>query len=89
MSLQLGRVLSSFLFRPRRSPSGPWRVPLQTTALTIYKLKIYTKQIDGFYTVYVIVVVNTKLLEEMVRSGINIPNIDFLKLSCRYHLAYT
>ena len=55
----------------------------------LFKLMMYIKNIGGIETIYVVVGVNTVLLEKFVVSKSEIPNNDFLKTLCRYHLAYT
>ncbi|QKF94044.1 SNF2 helicase with zinc finger RING-type domain [Fadolivirus algeromassiliense] len=55
----------------------------------LYKLMIYTKNVNGMETIYVVVGVNTKLLEDYVVSKTEIPSIDFLKNLCTFHSAYT
>lgn len=69
--------------------NGQFKLPDCTYKIDLYKLKIYTKEIENLHTVYVVIAINTKLLEDIISSGLKIPNVDFLKLTCRYHLAYT
>lgn len=68
---------------------GQFALPDCAYKIDLYKLKIYTKKIQNLDTIYVVVAINAKLLEEIIASKATIPNIEFLKLSCRYHLAYT
>ncbi len=68
---------------------GQFALPDCAYKIDLYKLKIYTKKIQNMETIYVVVSVNAKLLEELITAKLQIPNVDFLKLTCRYHLAYT
>ncbi|ARF09462.1 DEAD/SNF2-like helicase [Indivirus ILV1] len=69
--------------------NGQFSLPECAYKIDLYKLKIYTKKIQNMETIYVVISVNVQLLEELITSKLQIPNIDFLKLTCRYHLAYT
>lgn len=69
--------------------NGQFALPECSYKIDLYKLKIYTKKINNMETIYVVVSVNAKILEDLIKAKLPIPNIDFLKLSCRFHLAYT
>ena len=53
----------------------------------MFKLKVYmrTKKIT---IIFVVVEVNVDMLENYVVNKLPIPHVDFLKILCRYHLAY-
>ncbi len=53
----------------------------------MFKLKVYmrTKKIT---IIFVVVEVNVAVLESYVIKKMPIPHVDFLKILCRYHLAY-
>ena len=55
----------------------------------LFKLKLYCKNIDGIETMFMVVGINLVILEKLVSSKSEIPHIEFLKMLCRYHLAYT
>ena len=52
------------------------------------KIKIYTKKIDGIYTIYTIIGINTLLLEKYIKSKNNILQLTFLKSLCRFNMNY-
>ena len=54
----------------------------------MFKLKIYirTKKIT---IIFVVIEVNINMLEKYVEQKLSIPHVDFLKILCRYHLAYS
>lgn len=56
---------------------------------SLYRLSVYTKNIDGVETIYTVIFVNIKRLEYYVKNKISIPHEDILKKLCRYHLSYT
>ena len=55
----------------------------------LFKLIVYTKNIKSFETIYVLVSINSGMLENKIRKGLAIDHIDFLKQLFRYHMAYT
>ena len=55
----------------------------------LFKLMLYQKNIDCIETIYVVIGVNVTHLENLLLKNQQIPNIDFLKKLCRYHMAYT
>ena len=75
-------------FYNQKFPST-YSIPEYLFDCNLYKLKIYTKQIEGFEVMYTVIGVNIELLEYYVRNKANIPHIDFLKNLCRFHLAYS
>lgn len=54
----------------------------------LFKLNMYTKLIDAMETIYVVIGINTIILENYVTNNNEIPSGDFIKTLCRYHLAY-
>ena len=68
---------------------GQFALPDCAYKIDLYRLKIYTKKVQNMETIYVVIGVNVKLLEEIITAKLQIPNVEFLKLTCRYHLAYT
>lgn len=54
----------------------------------MFKLKLYMKT-DIVTTIFVVVEVNTNLLEKCVTEKLPIPHEDFLKILCRFHAAYS
>lgn len=68
---------------------GNFVLPVCTYKSDLFKLKIFVKNLKGMETIYTIVSINTTQLEKIIESKIGIPNEEFLKTLCRYHLAYT
>lgn len=68
--------------------TGYFAIPEFLLTSDLYQLNVYTKVINGIETVYTIVNVNTHILEFLVENKLEIPEVDFLKNLCRYHLAY-
>ena len=52
----------------------------------------YSKYFDDkkyiIHKAYTIIFVNPKKLEYFIDNKINIPNIDFIKMTCRFHIKY-
>lgn len=53
----------------------------------MFKLKLYMKN-DTITTIYVVIGINIKMLEDCVKDKLPIPHVDFLKQLCRFHTAY-
>jgi SNF2 family DNA or RNA helicase len=68
---------------------GYFALPECVHTSPLYKLKIYMKNEDSLETIYVIVSVNTTMLEELIENKTEISHIDFLKKLCQYHIMYT
>lgn len=77
------------LYNKKFKNNGYFTLPECVYQSPLYKLLIYIKNVNSMETIYVVIGVNTKLLDDYIMTGKEIPNIDFLKTLCRYHLAYT
>jgi SNF2 family DNA or RNA helicase len=67
-----------------------FQIPKIVIESDLYKLSIYTKVVDNIDTIYTIINVNTKKLENyVVKKMDGCDELDFLKKLCRYHLSYT
>ena len=69
--------------------SSNFSIPQDLINCNLFKLKIYTKQIEGLEVIYTVIGVNTEFLENYVKNKMEIPNVEFLKNLCRFHLAYS
>ena len=54
-----------------------------------FKLLVYTQNVKSIETIYVVISVNTSLLEDKIKKEEKIEHMDFLKQLFRYHMAYT
>jgi len=55
----------------------------------MFKLKIYTRKEGALESIYVIISVNTSLLETCIKNKEDIPNLKFLTDLCLFHSMYT
>jgi hypothetical protein len=72
--------------------TGNFALPECVYKSDLFKLMLYTKIDKSIETVYVVIGIDTNKLEKILIENKGIPpseNLDFLKLLCRYHMAYT
>lgn len=59
----------------------------------LFKVHMYCKKLNELDTIFIVIGINTNLLEKYVHKYIElnepIPYQDFIKILCRYHLQYT
>jgi SNF2 family DNA or RNA helicase len=69
---------------------GHFALPDCCVHSNMFKLKVYYKKIDGIDVIYTIVSVNCEVLEKFVSANDGeIPNLQFMRILCRFHLSYT
>jgi SNF2 family DNA or RNA helicase len=68
---------------------GHFMLPEDIHLSELMKLKMYRKNSEGIETIYLVVALNINMLEKLIIEKSHIPKIDFIKMLCRYHLAYT
>lgn len=71
-----------------------FKIPSDLFSSGFYKLFIYKKNIDSNNSkikqeVYTTISINTKKIESYLKKKREIPNLDFLKRLCMFHLHYT
>ena len=54
-----------------------------------FKLLVYTKIEKKIKTIYTVIDLNCSRLENCIRKKIPIPNLNFIKTLCKFHLRYT
>src|SRR6267378_3350374 len=68
---------------------GYFALPECVYTSPLFKLKIYMKNENSMETIYVVIGVNTTMLEEFLTINKDIQHVDFLKKLCQYHIMYT
>lgn len=63
-------------------------IPVKLLNSDLYQLRIFTKVVNKLECVYTVISVNSSLLEQYIRSKIEIPETVFLKSLCRFHKSY-